>query len=106
VKVIKLPGNNMTERVSDARFNSIDIPELIGLCRGVLADGTINLAEAEFILRWLNERSDVLETWPADELHQRLCSALADGALSEDEKLELSALLEEIIGDPVAVLFY
>ena len=104
--VIKLPGNKMTERLSKARFNSIDIPELIGLCRGVLADGTINLAEATFILQWLNDRSNVLETWPADELHKRLCAALADGALSEEEETELSELLEEVIGDPVAVLIY
>lgn len=104
--VIKLPGNKMTERLSKARFNSIDIPELIGLCRGVLADGTINLAEAKFILQWLNDRTNVLETWPADELHKLLCVALADGTLSEEEALELSELLEEVIGDPVAVLIY
>jgi len=96
----------MTERLSSARFDSIDIPELIGLCRGVLADGTINLAEAEFILQWLNERTSVLETWPADELHRLLCTVLADGKLSDDEETELSELLEEIIGDPVSVLFY
>jgi hypothetical protein len=106
VKVIKLPGNKMTERLSNARFDSIDIPELIGLCRGVLADGTINLAEAEFILQWLNERSNVLQTWPADELHRLLCTVLADGTLSEDEETELSELLEEVIGDPVSVLIY
>jgi hypothetical protein len=106
VKVIKLPGNKMTERLSNARFDSIDIPELIGLCRGVLADGTINLAEAEFILQWLNERSNVLQTWPADELHRLLCTVLADGTLCEDEETELSGLLEEVIGDPVSVLIY
>ena len=104
--VIKLPGNKMTERLSNARFNSIDIPELIGLCRGVLADGTINLAEAEFILHWLNERRSVLEIWPADELHKLLCTVIADGILSEDEEAQLSELLEEIIGDPVGVLIY
>ena len=104
--VIKLPGNRMTARLSKARFNSIDIPELIGLCRGVLADGTINLTEAKFILQWLNDRSNVLETWPADELHKLLCAALADGKLSEEETVELGELLEEVIGDPVAVLIY
>ena len=104
--IIRLPGFKMTERLSNARFNSIDIPELIGLCRGVLADGTINLAEAEFILQWLNNRSGVLETWPADELHKLLCTVMADGKLSADEETELSELLEEIIGDPVGVLFY
>ena len=106
MKLIKMPDNNASERAPDARFDSIDIPELVGLCRGVLAVGTLNLAEAEFILRWLIARSDLLENWPADELHRRLCTALADGALSADEKVVLSALIEEIIGDPVAVLFY
>lgn len=104
--VIKLPRNKMTERLSMARSNSIDISELIGLCRGVLADGTINFAEAEFILQWFNERSRVLEAWPADELHKLLCTVVENGTLSEDEETELSELLEEMIGDPVAILIF
>jgi hypothetical protein len=104
--VTTLRGHKMSERLSEARFNSIDIPELIGLCKGVLADGTINLAEAEFVLRWLKDRSDVLQTWPADELHTLLCRVLEDGALSADEEAELIDLLEEITGEPVSVLFY
>lgn len=96
----------MTERLSAARFNSIDIPELIGLCKGVLADGTIDLAEAEFILHWLKDRSDVLATWPADELHTLLCRVLEDGRLSGEEIVELTDLLTEIAGEPVSVSFY
>jgi hypothetical protein len=106
VTLIKLPGNKMTERLSRARFDSIDVPELIGLCKGVLADGTINLAEAEYILHWLKDRSDVLATWPADVLHTLLCRVLEDSALSASEEAELVELLEEITGEPVSVLFY
>ena len=96
----------MTERLSNARFDSIDIPELIGLCKGVLADGTINLAEAEFIKGWLDNRSDVLDIWPADELNALLERVLADHLLSESETAELMELLEEITGEPVSILFY
>ena len=104
--IIKFPGNKMSERLSAARYESIDIPELIGLCRGVLADGTINLAEAEFIHHWLVERPEAMSTWPGDELHQLLGLILDDGKISPEEEEELGDLLEEIIGDPISILIY
>ncbi len=106
VTVSKLHGTKMTERLSEARFNSIDIPELIGVCKGVLADGTVNLAEAEFIQHWLDDRSDVLHTWPADVLHRLLGRLLDDNALTDEEIAELTELLVEITGEPVSVIFY
>ncbi|MEM6581774.1 MAG: hypothetical protein AAF699_10900 [Pseudomonadota bacterium] len=106
MKVVDLNSKKMSQRLSDARFNAIDIPELIGLCKGVLADGTINLAEAEFIQDWLSQRPNVLETWPAEELGSLLNVALEDGKLSAEEEAELIDLLEEITGEPVSVLFF
>jgi hypothetical protein len=106
VTLTRLHGKKMTERLSEARFNSIDIPELIGVCKGVLADGTVNLAEAEFIQHWLDDRSDVLNTWPADELHRLLGRLLDDNALTDEEIAELTELLVEITGEPVSVIFY
>lgn len=106
MSVVDLHGKKVTQRLSEARFNSIDIPELIGLCKGVLADGTINLAEAEFIQAWLNDRSDVLKTWPADELHALLAVVLEDSQLTAAEEGQLLELLEEITGEPVSILFY
>jgi hypothetical protein len=72
----------------------------------VLADGTVNLAESEFIFKWLKDRSGVLETWPADELFTLLGKVLEDGALTEFEQDELMELLVEITGEPVSVLFF
>jgi hypothetical protein len=103
--LINLHDKKKPKEPSDGRFNSIDIPELIGLCKGVLADGTINLEEAKFIQRWLLDRSDVLTTWPADVLHTLLGKVLEDGQLSDSEEAELVELLEEISGEPVSVMF-
>ncbi len=100
------PEYRKLQRPADTRFNSVDSPELIGLCRGVMADGTINLAEAEYIRNWLQERDNLLQTWPAGELYALLSKALEDGVLSPQEEGELSALLEEVIGDPVSLVLY
>jgi hypothetical protein len=106
VTLIKLHEHKMSKRLSEARFDSIFIPELIGLCKGVLADGTVRLAEAEFIQRWLRERESILTTWPADVLHSLLRKVLEDGVLCAEEEADLIELLEEITGEPVSVLFY
>lgn len=104
--VVNLFDKKESERLSEARFNSIDIHELVGLCKGVLADGTITQGEAEFIQGWLLERGDVLKLWPADELHRLLSRVLDDGVLTQAENDELTDLLEEITGEPMSVIFY
>lgn len=104
--VVNLHDNNDSQRLSEARFNSIDIHELVGLCKGVLADGTINVQEAEFIRHWLQEREDVLQLWPADVLHNLLSRVLQDGVLAKSEEDELADLLAEIAGEPISVLFF
>ena len=99
-------NEDMTQRLLKARLNSIDISELIGLCKGVIADGTVNLKEADFILHWLDEYRDVIDIWPADVLHKTLNKVLEDGTLDKEETEELIELLTEITGGPVSVLFY
>lgn len=106
MKVTRLPLPKGKPNKPESPFNVIDHPELIGLCRGVIADGMINLAEAEYIQRWLGERPNLLETWPASELHDLLGKVLKDGALSEQEQQELSDMLEEVVGDPVSLSLY
>ena len=91
---------------SGDRFNIVDNPELIGLCRGVIADGMINLAEAQYIQEWLAQRPNLLETWPASDLNRLLGKILEDGVLSDREQKELSEMLEEVIGDPSFLHMY
>jgi hypothetical protein len=106
VAIVKLPSSDGQRKSADDRFNIVDNPELIGLCRGVIADGMINLAEAQYIQEWLAQRPNLLETWPASDLNRLLGKILEDGVLSDREQKELSEMLEEVIGDPSFLHMY
>jgi hypothetical protein len=99
VKVTRLPRAKNKVKKPESPFNVVDHPELMGICRGVIADGAINLAEAEYIHKWLGERTNLLDTWPAGELYKLLEKVLKDGVLSASEEQELNAMLEEVIVD-------
>lgn len=74
------------------------VDELIGLCKGILADNKINQQEAEFLLKWIETNQDVIEAWPASQIYKRIAVALDDGFLDKDEELELFELLKSFTG--------
>ena len=71
------------------------IDELIGVCKGITADGRVNQEEAEYLCEWLQENRHVRDRWPADILRARVSEYLEDGFLDEDEKQELFDLLRQ-----------
>ena len=74
------------------------IDELIGFCRGVIADGIVNQTEAEAILAWIERNPQLATTFPANVLFARLTEVLQDGKLQDDEAKELFDLIMECIG--------
>lgn len=74
------------------------IDELIGICKGVAADGTVIQAEAEFICQWLKANDHVRGTWPANIIRIRLAEYLEDGVLDADERAELFELMSQVTG--------
>lgn len=76
------------------------IDELIGLCRGVLADGVLMQSEAEFLLDWLARNRDVANRWPANVIYERIDRALADGVMDEEEERALLETLMDVTGEP------
>jgi len=77
------------------------IDELVGVCRGVAADGVITLDEARLVLKWAEENRDAAGSWPADILYARIREMLVDHALDDQEQSELLSLLREITGGDV-----
>jgi NAD-dependent DNA ligase len=75
-----------------------DADELIGLCRGVLLDGAVDLAEARFLLDWIERRADVRDVFPFDVLLRRLADALRDGVLDESEETDLLQAIVGLVG--------
>jgi NAD-dependent DNA ligase len=69
------------------------IEELIGLIKGVMADGAVHQSEAEFLVKWLEKNKDTLDQWPAVAIFPRLKAALSDGNLDNEEEKEIRELL-------------
>jgi len=94
----KETGQPIVATISSARIAERNIDELIGLCKGMIADGSIVQAEADFLLHWMEANQSAAHQWPANILYSRVKEYLADGVLDETEKEELFTLLKQITG--------
>lgn len=90
------------------RFNrkSIDdrqIDTLIGLGKGLVADGFVTKDEADFLRGWLIQSRQASDNPIIVNLYNKVDSFLSDGVLDESEAQELLALLHQITGSPTVV---
>lgn len=77
------------------------LDELIGLCKGVLADGALTAAEASYILNWLDANPDAAREWPADVLYEQLKRTVTPQELNPSDEEGLVDLLLQITGRPM-----
>ncbi len=91
--------NSVPHVFNASRIQSRNYDELVGLCKGIIADNQVNQSEASFLLNWLNNHDDVADIFPADTLINRLADMLVDSNLDKDEATELLALLREFTGE-------
>ena len=85
-----------------SRLTDRAIDELVGLCKGAIADGVIVPEEARFLLVWMESNRLAADKWPANVLYPRLQAMLADGVLDENEEAELVGLMADITGGGLA----
>jgi NAD-dependent DNA ligase len=83
---------------SRARLDDRQINELIGLARGLIADGTVNQAEAEYLQKWLAANIGVTGNPVIGNLYHRVNEMLADNRLDADESKELCETLTKFSG--------
>ncbi len=87
--------SRLLNRLSGPRIQSRQIDELIGLARGIAADGKLNQAEAEFLQKWLAANVDISDQPVVQVLYERINDVLADGWLDDDESRTLLGTLNE-----------
>ena len=75
------------------------LDELIGLCKGIIADGVVCQSEAVFILNWLEANKHIAHEFPANVLYPRLVEMLADNKLDVAESKELLDMLMKMTGE-------
>jgi NAD-dependent DNA ligase len=71
------------------RITSRQIDELVGLARGIAADGTINQAEVEFLQKWLAANMAISDQPMIRRLYDRVNGILADGIADAEECRDL-----------------
>ena len=76
------------------------IDTLIGLSKGMSADGKINQAEAELLQKWLVQNCQS-ENPIVMNLVSKVSEMLEDGVLDDDESAELLAILRSFSGEKV-----
>lgn len=95
LKCLKMPPPLPAEPRVGSVEGTRRLQELIGLCRGLIADGKITTAEVKFLSDWLRD-AGVISEWPASEIADLIERITADGHVSKEEKSELLALLQRV----------
>lgn len=95
-------GIDIPERVLN-HFNSDQITkrqidELIGLARGLLADGILSEPEILFLQRWLAANAYIVNEPTISLLNDRISEILRDGKVTADEAQDLMQALSEFAG--------
>ena len=80
---------SLINQLGSDRITSRQIDELVGLARGIAADGDLNQAEVEFLQKWLAANTIVSDQPVIRTLYARINDVLADGVLDEEEKVML-----------------
>ena len=76
------------------------VDTLIGLCKGIVADGRVDQAEAEFLHSWLiANQAAVNENPMIGRLMERVSAMLEDEILDDEEEKELLATLQAFSGE-------
>lgn len=86
-----------------AQRRTREVAEMLGLAKGIIADGVVNDAEVAFLREWAANHEETIHQWPASLIFSRLEQVIADGHIDDDERVELRDLLGCLVGGTESV---
>ncbi|MDP3908013.1 BRCT domain-containing protein [Novosphingobium sp.] len=93
--------NSFFNKVSNDRISARQMDEMIGLARGLCADGTLNQSEVEFLQGWLAASLSVSDQPLLQTLWVRVNAVLKDGVMDQDEHADLFETLQNLGGSEI-----
>jgi NAD-dependent DNA ligase len=94
----------MNRAFNAARRLDRDISEMLGLAKGMLADGVVSPSEAVLLNDWARLHPETVSCWPGNVLLSRLDRVFADGVVTQEEQSDLAELLRQLTGGEAGVL--
>ncbi len=99
------PPTGRARRLGEHRRFEQGLAEMLGLVRGVIADGIVSEDEARNLARWTRENADIATRWPANLLARRLEQIFRDGRLDARERRYMASVLGQLTENPVGLGF-
>ena len=93
-----LLDKNNSLQFNKKRVTQRSIDEFIGICKGIMFDGTVVFEEAYHLLLWLENNIDVTSVFPAQGLYQILPKMIESGVLKPDDQAILMDYIVSMIG--------
>ncbi len=93
----------ISPRINARRRADRCINEILGLLKGMLADGVVTNDEVRALECWFFANPDALSVWPANVLAERLRRIFEDHVITDDERLALAELMRATVGEEQAV---
>lgn len=97
-------GQPYNVQFNRARRTERDLSEMLGLAKGMLADGTVNADEASYLREWGERHPEALGRWPLSLIFTRLQQFFADGRIDDSERADLQNLLAHLIGGTASII--
>lgn len=94
--------DEISPNINRMRREDRDLAEMLGLAKGVIADGVVTDCEAKLLQEWITAHPDAASGWPGSVLSDRLEAIFADGHADEEERQDLCTLLEDLVGGRVS----
>lgn len=85
-------------RYHRARMDDRQVTELVGLARGLIADGQLNDSEIEYLEKWLVASEGITGNPIVADLVRRIAEARADGVIDNEERADLHNALSKFTG--------
>lgn len=92
-------GQPRNRRFGAARRADSEVQELLGLAKGIIADGVVTDEEANALRKWMRANAYAADVWPLTVLSDRLGRIFADGRVDDEERAELFELLCAATGE-------
>jgi NAD-dependent DNA ligase len=101
VLTIPKDEHGQPKRLFKANFeNNVSkaIDQLSGICSGILADGIVTDAEAQFFAEYVRKFAAYEPVWPFTDVLARVERIFADGICDHEEREELKHVIEALCG--------
>lgn len=89
------------KRLNAPRLQVRQVDELIGLAKGIAADGVLANSELDYLVRWLVANRDIANDPLVTALYDQIQSMLGDGVFTEEERAELLGILRDFGSHPM-----